>query len=398
MCACSDSVVQRIPSYRNLPERIFVVADDLTGACDSAAAFVASGHTVRVLLDIAEAGALASDAGNATKVTAITTESRDLAAAQAEIRVAETVSRLLQASRDTLLFKKIDSTARGPFAAEIEAALNASRARLAIVAPALPAFGRTVANGVLSVRDWSGQDAKIVLRDLFADRASRMAVLPVSSETGLHDAMVQAIASGVRILLCDAAEQRDLDRMAAAALRMAQPILWAGSSGLARALAAQMAAQLRSETRAPFFRRAGRTLLFTGTPHAITALQVAHLEEVSRSGLSHSGAHSRAVHRIPARGASPETVLTVFAATLPAALILTGGDTAAFVLRALGAHAIRLAGEVATGIPWGILEGGLADGCTVVTKSGGFGERDALARAFEFCESEFCEPGVSATR
>ncbi|MYA79184.1 MAG: four-carbon acid sugar kinase family protein, partial [Acidobacteriia bacterium] len=35
------------------------------------------------------------------------------------------------------------------------------------------------------------------------------------------------------------------------------------------------------------------------------------------------------------------------------------------------------------GIPWGRLEGGLADGTTVVTKSGGFGGPDLLLRVVD---------------
>jgi uncharacterized protein YgbK (DUF1537 family) len=66
-------------------------------------------------------------------------------------------------------------------------------------------------------------------------------------------------------------------------------------------------------------------------------------------------------------------------------LVLTGGDTAAMVLRALAAEAIEIAGELTVGIPWGILHGGLANGCVVVTKSGGFGSEDALVEAVHFC-------------
>lgn len=50
----------------------------------------------------------------------------------------------------------------------------------------------------------------------------------------------------------------------------------------------------------------------------------------------------------------------------------------------LGTKAIRLGGEVRTGIPWGYLEGGLADGCPAVTKSGSFGDADALSAAAHF--------------
>jgi len=85
-------------------------------------------------------------------------------------------------------------------------------------------------------------------------------------------------------------------------------------------------------------------------------------------------------------------VIEAFSAARAAALVLTGGDTAAFVLRALGASSIALGGEVSPGLPWGIIEGGTADGCMVVTKSGGFGNRRALIDAFEFCEGGSCGP------
>ena len=185
---------------------------------------------------------------------------------------------------------------------------------------------------------------------------------------------------------CDATTQLDLDRLAGAALRVqlrsAQPILWAGSAGLARALATQLQMSA-APTPSQLARRTGCTLLFTGTPHPVTALQVAHLEQTPRNH------HPRALHRIPESNASAEAVISAFTAQSHAALVLTGGDTASFVLRALGANSILLAGEIAPGIPWGIIEGGLAYRArTVVTKSGCFGERDELLLDFEFCESE----------
>jgi uncharacterized protein YgbK (DUF1537 family) len=42
-------------------------------------------------------------------------------------------------------------------------------------------------------------------------------------------------------------------------------------------------------------------------------------------------------------------------------------------VHALEAHSFILQGELAPGIPWGLVQGGDAHGCVVVTKSGGFG-------------------------
>jgi hypothetical protein len=66
-------------------------------------------------------------------------------------------------------------------------------------------------------------------------------------------------------------------------------------------------------------------------------------------------------------------------------LVLTGGDTAAFVLDALEAEALDLRGEVEPGIPWSVVRGGWADGSVALTKSGGFGNEESLAGMAEFC-------------
>lgn len=71
-----------------------------------------------------------------------------------------------------------------------------------------------------------------------------------------------------------------------------------------------------------------------------------------------------------------------------ASLVLTGGDTAAMVLRALGAESIEVLGEVVAGVPWGRVSGGLADGRFVVTKSGGFGDEMALVEAVKFLQEQ----------
>ena len=62
------------------------------------------------------------------------------------------------------------------------------------------------------------------------------------------------------------------------------------------------------------------------------------------------------------------------------ALVLTGGDTAVRVARALGATGIQLEGEVEAGVPVGTLVGPRP--YRVVTKAGGFGDPDTLRNAF----------------
>ena len=67
-----------------------------------------------------------------------------------------------------------------------------------------------------------------------------------------------------------------------------------------------------------------------------------------------------------------------------AALVLSGGDTASVVCRAAGVQWIELCDEIVPGVPRGILHGGDFDGLSVATKSGGFGDRDALIQIADY--------------
>jgi uncharacterized protein YgbK (DUF1537 family) len=318
-------------------------------------------------------------------VWAFTTETRNLQEESATESVAKSIAALAPALRESILFKKVDSAARGHLGAETIAALQGTGAALALVAPAFPQAGRTVQSGILRVRDSSGQDATISLRELFPTSDDlRIDMLRAGTESQLEQGIDSAITNGTRILLCDAETQADLDRLASAAYRSRHPILWTGSAGLARALASVLpASPVKVATHA--HHRDGRTLLFVGTPHPVTRRQLAHLHP-------YPDPLDSTVHSVSFGPASAQEIRTAFSAAPVAALILTGGDTAAFVLRSLDATTLVLAGEIAPGMPWGWIEGGVADRCNVVTKSGGFGEPSALVEAFEFCTRRQCEP------
>jgi uncharacterized protein YgbK (DUF1537 family) len=68
-------------------------------------------------------------------------------------------------------------------------------------------------------------------------------------------------------------------------------------------------------------------------------------------------------------------------------LVLTGGDVAAAVCKALGATALWLGGEIASGIPWGALEGGRLHTSLTATKAGSFGDDDALLTCIDYLTS-----------
>jgi uncharacterized protein YgbK (DUF1537 family) len=333
------------------PPRVLLIADDLTGACDAAAAFLGE-STVRVWL-----GAI-GDNDTLDAVQAFNTDSRNMPPEAAARAVADCAA---QHPTGALLFKKIDSAGRGPIAAELLAAQQAFGTDLILFTPSFPTLGRIVSDGILHVYPASGLGTRLPLRTLFplVERSS----IAVVTQPG---ALADAAASGKRIAICDAETDDDLAALVTAAEALPQRILYAGSAGLAHALAeTRRSTQTKPYTIPP----AANTLLIVGTQHPVTQLQLAHLKQHQPSAIPHI---------IRAETADSAGILARFDESNPDTLILTGGDTALLTLRTLGARSIALRGEIAPGVPWGIIDGGLAHNRIVITKSGGFGASDAL--------------------
>ena len=124
-------------------DRVFIVADDLTGALDSAATFAMRGASVRVACRPDDLpAALGSDAG----VVAVATGTRDGSEAHAR-SVATRVAAML-ADHSGILFKKIDSRLKGHIATELEALTSAGTTLL--VNPAIPRLGRICVGGAVT--------------------------------------------------------------------------------------------------------------------------------------------------------------------------------------------------------------------------------------------------------
>ena len=297
-----------------------LIADDLTGACDAGVQFAERGFATIVWLD--------PEPREGAQLTVVTTNSRNDPPEVARRKVAD-ACRVL----GTVVFKKIDSTLYGNIVPEIEAALDACGFAEAWLAPAYPAQGRTVHDGWLEV---AGSDRRIHLPTLL----------------GGHP----------RIRWFDAATQDDLGGVARQAFSSDPRPLLVGSVGLATEVARLLAVgQAVPPVQMP---AEGDILFVIGSTNPVTLAQLEYLK-------SHH----------------PEAEVTTVAGLLRPrkvhALVLSGGDTALEVCRALGVVGIRLRHEILPGIPLGTLIGGPYEGVAVVTKAGGFGAVDALAAILE---------------
>jgi D-threonate/D-erythronate kinase len=334
--------------------RIVLLADDLTGACDGSAAFLRSGRTARVWFGTSV------QFSTPESVQAFNTSSRKLSSRRAAHAVSQACAALGN-DPNALFFKKVDSAAGGPIAAELLAAHRALGTRAILFAPAFPTAGRTVSDGVLGIEDAAGKHSRVRLNSLFPIM-SRGRIFNVSHARELAPALED---SGKTILICDSATQADLDALARAAADLPD-LLFAGSAGLAQALAGLIPARPMTALVPP----AARTLLVAGTSHPVTKLQLQTLGSVDDEAVR--------ILRLHLSFGAAARIRSAFSSFAPQALILTGGETAELVVRALDAHSFIIQGEFMPGIPWGTVQGGDAHGCTVVTKSGGFGAPNAL--------------------
>jgi uncharacterized protein YgbK (DUF1537 family) len=347
-----------------------IVADDLTGACDTGALFAA-----RAPVPVSVWPHRAAEAA----VRVVDTESRTVAPLEAAERVGAVAAR----GRAGSWFKKIDSTLRGPIGSEIDALMRGAGATTAIVCPAFPAQRRVVLDRLLLVggvpvaetsiaRDpqFPGVSSSVV--DLLRPQLDRaLAWIPIDQLRAGTEALAGRVGrlSGT-VIVADAETDADLDALVEAALAAAPAPLLVGSAGLARALAARLGL-LGERAELP---AGSRWLVVAGSLHPATRRQV---REARTAGLTVLATPERATgDRAEALAHLVDQALAALQREPWDLVVVTGGETAVALWTALAADGLDLAGVPAPGLAFGHLRVPGRDPLPVLTKAGGFGPPD----------------------
>jgi uncharacterized protein YgbK (DUF1537 family) len=399
--------------------RWFILADDLTGAADSAIAFARRSLPAKVVwgeagpADHADVIALAYDAAT-----------RELDVTQATRRHVDALRRFHRPGMH--VFKKIDSTLRGHPAEEIAAMLDVIHAHepgtRIIMAPAFPATGRIVRDGQMRVHGvplpfteyWPAGRAPDLanLTYLLGSAGVHARHVSLSEVRGRTDALSAGFAKGVAV--CDAETDDDLERIASASLEGNTATFGIGSAGFAHAIAKYVSRT--SEHRRDSYRCAvaprGALLVVGSRTQASRAaltqlltlddvegfsvepeMLIGDLQSSAHAGLANAvgrslacgvdvvvdikpsaSAHDRGNPRLVAELAR----MLAAPARYASALVATGGETAAALLTRLGVEGLRLVDEIEPGIPLGLTLGEVS--VPAVTKAGGFGDEECLKR------------------
>lgn len=356
-----------------------IVADDLTGGCDSGTLFAGRGPVPL---------AIWPRALPVGPVRVIDTESRVLDRRDAADRVRSAAG--LAPARH--LFKKIDSTLRGRIGAETEAMMAIRGDSAALLCPAFPAQGRVVADRVLAVDGRPVSATAVAADPEFPSLSARtdrgvpdvIDLVGPQFERPLAWLSLACVREGPgplgerlarlsgSVVLADAETDADLDVLAAAGLASKPSPLFVGSAGLAGALARHL--DLYAE-RVPL-PSARRWLIVAGSRHPATQRQIGAARAAGLAVVAApEGDHGDRAAVGKMLAAEARAVLDREGADL---VVVTGGETAVALVEALGGERIDLVGAPRPGLALGYLRAPHRPALPLITKAGGFGDEDLL--------------------
>lgn len=355
-----------------------ILADDLTGALDTAAMFAGD---VPVFFD-------QPDVAAHLPVSVVATATRDIDPSALAASLAPALPWLAGAG---VAFKKVDSLLRGNTFAETVLAVREGGFAELVFAPAFPQQGRMAVGGRLVVAQPGTASA--------LHAASGVAMTDALRNAGLD-------ARAVELVVPDIRGDDDLHGIAASVLACdGRRRLWCGSAGLAAALAQTLGLAARADGRA-FPRATSPVLVLSASHHAVkqrqwAALLSAHPEAptVRDGDLSQLDAVFDAADA-PLRIvdlAPRQTLDAVQAATLltrqfervlrrarpPGTVLVVGGDTLRGLCAAAGTRGLMAGSAAMRGWGFARMIGGCWDAVPCHSRSGAFGDDDDLVRALD---------------
>ncbi len=351
-----------------------IVADDLTGACDTGSLFAG---------DVPVPLAVWPAAPSQARVRVLDTESRAIGPDDAAARVTRARA-LAPAMR---YFKKIDSTLRGHVAVEIDALMRAARVRTALVCPAFPAQGRVVVERTLLV-DGTPVAETVIGRDAGFPRLGSSSVVDVLRahvdrplawipldhvRAGVHNLAARMGRLAGTVIVADAETDADLDALAAGALAGPAELLLVGAAGLARAVAARLVLLAKEIALDP----RGRWLVVAGSRHPATRAQIVAARAAGLRVVATPDEPARDPRALARRLAAEARDL--LARESFDGVAVTGGETAIALWKALGAEGLDLLGAPRPGLALGRLRVPGRPPLPLLTKAGGFGEPELFA-------------------
>ncbi len=277
-----------------LSSTIGIIADDLTGANDTALQFFIKGSNTEILLGYNDELQNHINVGT----WAVSSETRNIDKNEAAKIVYDTASVLKDKLNVEHFYKKIDSTLRGNITYEIFAVLEATGKDAAVVAPAYVQEGRItiggyqLSKGVPIERTDAARDPKApiyesyvpdILKKSLGDNAKSMVdsieLNTVAKGAGpIAQRLNELIGAGKKIIVVDCVSTIDFEQIVLAMQKSQYNILPCGSAGLAQALAPLWLGDMKVNKATKMVPKLPK-LILSGSATKLSALQIQKLED-----------------------------------------------------------------------------------------------------------------------
>ena len=270
-----------------------IIADDLTGANDTALQFHLKGANTQILLS----DEIEPFNVKGTQTWAISTESRNVDPEIAYEKVTKAAKMFAEKLNPDFLYKKIDSTIRGNIAVEVLGILSELEYDASIIVPAFPAEIRTTVGGyhllkgIPIERTEMARDPhspifeshvptllKTQLPDEYKNIVGQIELKTVMKGAGpILQALKELVSDGKKLIVVDAVSTVDIEQVALAIKKAEYKILPTGTAAFAQALSEFWFADLESEHIIKTFPRLPKFIV-SGSATKITANQIEKLE------------------------------------------------------------------------------------------------------------------------
>lgn len=272
-----------------------IIADDLTGANDTALQFKLNRAETNILLS----KHIQKKQCGTSQAWAISTESRNVSPQEAFEKVKEATELFVQEINPDFFYKKIDSTIRGNIAVEIVSILEVLGWDAAIVMPAFPQEGRTTVGGYHLLKGIPIQRTEMardphspiseshlptLMKKQLGDNLAQL-VGQIELKTILNGAgpilmqLNDLISQGKKIIVADSVSTTDLEQIVLAMQKSNYRILPVGTAAAAKVLSNEWFPVDDVESILPVRLPKLPKFIVSGSATLITANQIEKLED-----------------------------------------------------------------------------------------------------------------------
>lgn len=272
-----------------------IIADDLTGANDTALQFKLNGANTNILLN----KNIEKTQTSASQAWAISTESRNVSTQEAFEKVKEATQLLVNEISPDFFYKKIDSTVRGNIAVEVMSVLEVLGWDAAVIMPAFPQEGRTTVGGYHLLRGVPIERTEMardphspiteshlptLLKSQLGENLGSL-VSNIELKTILDGAgpilikLNELISNGKKIIIADSVSTTDIEQITLAMQKSNYNILPVGTAAAAKILSNEWFPPNEEEAVLPIKLPTLPKFIVSGSATQITANQIDKLEQ-----------------------------------------------------------------------------------------------------------------------